>query len=77
MWFPLPARKSGSVTAHDDTRRDNPEHIRAGPLVNEEGPRWKSTTALGCSPGAITRRGNVAAYATIDYQNARNRGHDE
>jgi ribosome-associated translation inhibitor RaiA len=32
----------------------------------------ESTTALGCSPGAITRRGNVAAYATIDDQNARN-----
>ena len=27
---------------------------------------------LGCSPGATTRHGNVAAYGTIDDQNARN-----
>ena len=32
----------------------------------------ESTIAFGCSPGAITRRGNLAAYATMDDQNARN-----
>jgi ribosome-associated translation inhibitor RaiA len=32
----------------------------------------ESTIAFGCAPGAITRRGNLAAYATMDDQNARN-----
>ena len=71
MWFPLLARKSGSVIVTTTRVVTIPNTSAPGPLVNGDRPPWKGT-ALGYSTGVITRRGNVAACATIDNQNARN-----
>ncbi len=71
MWFPLLARKSGSVIVTTTRVVTIPNTSAPGPLVNGDRPPWKGT-ALGYSTGVITRRGNVAACAAIDNQNARN-----
>jgi ribosome-associated translation inhibitor RaiA len=41
-------------------------------LWSTENDHQEKAPPLGCSLGAITRRDNVAAYPTIDHQNARN-----
>jgi hypothetical protein len=49
----------------DDTRRDNPDHIRAGLWATKKDHDEKHPRSG--SPVAITRRSTVADYATIDY----------